>query len=156
MASHESSIDVNVPFSTAFEEWTDYPSFPRFMEDVHAVHALDDGRIRWRATLGSRPREWDAEVDTDREGGRVSWRSVSGAQHDGEVVLTAKDDTTTTVRLRMEYDSDGLIEGAGAAAKAVRSRVDHGLRAFKRYAEELEAGRREAEEAASGRSRARE
>ncbi len=141
MPSHESSIDVNVPLSAAFEEWTDYTSFPRFMQDVDEVHVLGDGQLRWRGQLGSKKREWEAEVDEDREAGRVAWRAITGAQNDGEVTLVSTGDGATTVRLKLVYDPDGVIEGKAAAAKAVRARVEHDLRAFKRHAEKRSAER---------------
>jgi uncharacterized membrane protein len=144
MANHETSIAVNVPLMTAYEEWTDYEAYPRFMEDVREVRVLGDGRIRWRAELGSRTREWEAEVVEDREGGRVAWWSVTGARYDGDVTLSATDDSATTLRLRIEYDPEGVIEGVAGAAKTVRSHVEQAARAFKRYAEERHAGRREA------------
>lgn len=135
MPSHESSIDVKVPLSVAFEEWTEYESFPHFMQDVHEVRSLGDGRLRWRGELGSRKREWESEVDEDLSGGRVAWRSVTGAQNDAEVTLVSGGDGTTRVQLRLVYDEDGVIEGTAAAAKAARARVEHDLRAFKKYAE---------------------
>jgi uncharacterized membrane protein len=151
MPRHESSIEVDVPQGVAYQEWTDYGAYPSFMDGVHEVQVLDDGRIRWRADLGSRQREWEAEVATDAEGGRVTWRSVTGAQHDGDVTLTPTADGGTSVKLLMTYDDAGDIEGAGAAAKAVRERVEGTLRAFRRHVEALEEGRREAEQAASRR-----
>jgi uncharacterized membrane protein len=144
MAQHEASIDVKAPLEDVYGEWTDYAAYARFMDGVQEVRRLDDGRIRWRAELASRPREWEAEVEEDRRAGTVSWRSVSGAQWDGDVTLVARDEASTTVRLRIEYDSAGEIEGAASAAKAVRARVERILKAFGRYAEERHAGRREA------------
>jgi uncharacterized membrane protein len=115
------------------------------MQDVHEVHALGDGRLRWRGQLGSRKREWESEVDEDRTGARVAWRSIAGAQNDAEVTLMAGRDGTTSVQLRLVYDDEGAIEGTAAAAKAARARVEHDLRAFKQYAERKHAGRKQAE-----------
>ncbi len=152
MASHEASVEVNVPLPEVYEAWTDFASYPKFMEDVRDVRPLGDGRIQWHAELGSRVREWESETTLDAED-HVAWRSLTGATYDGDVWLTSDGDGRTTVRLRIEYDPDGVIEGAAAATKAVRSHVEGGTRAFKRYVEERHAGRQEARKAASKRSR---
>jgi uncharacterized membrane protein len=153
MASHEASVDVKVPLPEVYEAWTDYASYPKFLEDVREVRPLDDGRIQWHAELGSRLREWESETIEEEDDGHVAWRSLTGAVYDGDVWLTSNADDHTTVRLRLEYDPDGVIEGAAAAKKAVHSYVEGGIRAFKRYIEERHAGRQEAMRAASKRSR---
>ncbi len=153
MASHEASVDVNAPLPEVYEAWTDYASYPKFLEDVREVRPLEDGRIQWHAELGSRVREWESETIEDADDHHVAWRSDTGAVYDGDVWLTAKGDEATTVRFRLVYDPDGVIEGAAAANKAVHAHVESGTRAFKRYVEALHVGRHEALKAASKRSR---
>ena len=62
MASIEQSIVVNVPVRTAYNQWTQFEEFPRFMEGVESVRQLDDKRLHWRANIGGKVKEWDAEI----------------------------------------------------------------------------------------------
>ena len=52
----EQSIAVNVPVSTAFNQWTQFEDFPRFMEDITEVRQLDDTH----PALGSGDRRQDS------------------------------------------------------------------------------------------------
>src|SRR5919202_1791756 len=62
MAKVEKSIDVNVPVRTAYNQWTQFEQFPRFMEGVKEVRQLDDQRLHWRAEIAGKEKEWDAEI----------------------------------------------------------------------------------------------
>ena len=62
MATIEKSIDVHVPVSTAYGQWTQFEEFPRFMEGVVAVNQIDDSHIRWIAEIGGERQEWEAEI----------------------------------------------------------------------------------------------
>ena len=44
MASVTKSIDVNVPVSAAYNQWTQFDLFPQFMDGVKEVRQLDDKR----------------------------------------------------------------------------------------------------------------
>jgi len=74
MASQiEQSIEVNVPVRTAYNQWTQFEEFPRFMEGVVEVRQLDDRRLFWRASIGGVEKTWEAEIteQTGAEGRRI-------------------------------------------------------------------------------------
>ena len=60
MSGIEQSIDVNVPVRTAYNQWTQFESFPNFMEGVREVQQLDDRRLRWRAEIAGVEKTWEA------------------------------------------------------------------------------------------------
>ena len=62
MATVEKSIEVNVPLSTAYNQWTQFEEFPRFMEGVEEVTQLDDSRLHWVANVGGQKKEWYARI----------------------------------------------------------------------------------------------
>ena len=51
MATIEKSIDVDVPVRTAYNQWTQFEEFPKFMEGVREVRQVDDRRLHWRAQV---------------------------------------------------------------------------------------------------------
>src|SRR5437764_11700985 len=85
MGRVEKSIEVKVPARTAYDQWTQFEEFPRFMEGVEEVRQLDDKRLHWRAKIAGKEEEWDAEIDEQTPDQRIAWRSTSGAQNDGAV-----------------------------------------------------------------------
>ena len=76
MSKVERSIDVNVPIGTAYNQWTQFEQFPRFMEGVEEVHQLDDTHLHWRAKIGGRDAEWDAIITEQVPDDRIAWNST--------------------------------------------------------------------------------
>ena len=56
------SIDVDVPVSTAYNQWTQFEEFPKLMEGVESVEQIDDTHLRWVAEVGGERRERKAEI----------------------------------------------------------------------------------------------
>jgi uncharacterized membrane protein len=135
MATIEKSIDVNVPVRVAYNQWTQFEEFPRFMEGVEEVRQLDDKRLHWKATVGGKTKEWDAEITEQRPDERIAWRSRGGANNAGVVTFHRLSDGTTRVMLQLEYDPEGVIENVGDAIGIVSARVKGDLERFKEFIE---------------------
>jgi uncharacterized membrane protein len=135
MATIEKSIDVDVPVRTAYNQWTQFEEFPRFMEGVEAVRQLDDKRLHWTATVGGKTKQWDAEITEQRPDERIAWRSRSGANNAGVVTFHRLSDSTTRVMLQLEYDPEGVVENVGDAVGVVSARVKGDLERFKEFIE---------------------
>lgn len=136
MASIEKSVDVKVPVSVAYNQWTQFEEFPRFMEGVKSVEQLDDKRLHWVAEIAGKDEEWDAEITEQTPDQRVAWTNTSGARNAGVVTFHTIDDTTTRVVLMMEYEPQGLTENVGSALGFVSRRVEGDLERFKDFIEE--------------------
>jgi uncharacterized membrane protein len=135
MASVVESIDVNAPLSTAYNQWTQFEEFPRFMEGVTSVHQTDDTHLHWVAEIGGVEREWDAEITEQHPDERVAWRSITGARNAGVVTFHRIDDGTTRVTLQMDADPEGLVENVGTALGFLDRRVKGDLERFKEFIE---------------------
>jgi uncharacterized membrane protein len=137
MSTIEKSINVDVPTRTAYDQWTQFESFPRFMEGVESVRQLDDKRLHWKAEIGGVSREWDAEIVDQTPDQRVTWRSLQGAKNDGTVSFTPDPDGvgSTRVTLRLDYEPEGAVEKAGDMLKIVDRRVKGDLERFKEFIE---------------------
>lgn len=138
-ASHgstvEESIEVNVPLSTAYNQWTQFEEFPRFMDSVHEVRQVDDTHLHWRADVAGKEKEWDAEITEQTPDKRIAWRSTSGVPNGGVVTFHKLDDTTTKVMLQMQYTPEGAVESIGDALGAVRMEARRNLERFKEMIE---------------------
>jgi uncharacterized membrane protein len=135
VASVVESIDVKVPVSTAYNQWTQFEEFPRFMEGVKSVTQTDDTHVHWVAEVGGAEREWDAEITEQRPDERVAWRATSGAQNAGVVTFHRMDDETTRVTLQLDADPEGLVENVGTALGFLDRRVKGDLERFKEFIE---------------------
>ena len=135
MSLIEKSIEINVPVRTAYNQWTQFEDFPRFMEGVKHVKQLDETHLHWKAEIGGKEKEWDAEITEQIPDTRIAWRSRDGAQNAGVVTFHRLSDSTSKVMLQMEYDPDGVLENVGDVTGMVSQRVMGDLERFKRYIE---------------------
>jgi uncharacterized membrane protein len=135
MSLIEKSIEINVPVRTAYNQWTQFEEFPRFMEGVKHVKQLDEKHLHWKAEIGGKEKEWDAEITEQIPDTRIAWRSRNGAQNAGVVTFHRLSDSTSKVMLQMEYDPDGVLENVGDVTGMVSQRVVGDLERFKRYIE---------------------
>jgi uncharacterized membrane protein len=135
MSTIEKSIEVNVPVKTAYNQWTQFEEFPKFMDGVKAVKQLDDKHLHWKAEIGGQEREWDAEIYDQVPDQRIAWRSIGGAQHAGVVMFDKVANNRARVRLSMEYDPKGIVENVGDTLGVVSQRISGDLERFKAFIE---------------------
>lgn len=135
MSTIEHSVDVRVPVPVAYNQWTQFESFPEFMEGVESVKQLTDTRTQWLVDIAGVTREFEAEITEQHPDERVAWRSVDKPHQAGVVTFHRLDDTTTRVTLQMEYDPEGVVETVGDWLQIVRVRVRGDLDRFKDYIE---------------------
>lgn len=131
----EKSIEVDVPVRTAYNQWTQFESFPNFMDNVEAVQQLDDKRLHWVAKVAGRRKEWDAEIVEQVPDEVVSWRSTSGAIHSGSATFKPVDAAKTKVTLIMTVEPEDALEKL-AAQPVLSARVKADLERFKRFMED--------------------
>ncbi|MBN9492667.1 SRPBCC family protein [bacterium] len=135
MARVEKSINVNVPVTMAYNQWTQFEQFPRFMESVRSVVQLDDRRLTWHARVGNREKYWDAEIQEQVPDRRIVWRSTQGATNAGQVTFQPIDDEHTRLTLRMSYRPEGMLEQAGSAMGMMSRMVANDLSRFRDFVE---------------------
>ena len=135
MSSVQKSIDVNVPVSTAYNQWTQFEEFPRFMEGVKSVHQLDDKRLHWKTEVAGKEQDFDAIIDQQIPDQRIAWHSTIGAKQGGVVTFHRLDAGKTRIMLQMEYDPQGFVEKTGDMMGAVSRRVQGDLERFKEFLE---------------------
>ena len=104
MSTIEESIEIDVPVRTAYNQWTQFETFPEFMEGVKEVRQLDDTHLHWTADVGGVERQWDAEITEQKPDERVAWRAREGADNAGVVTFHRLSDERTRVMLQMEFD----------------------------------------------------
>jgi uncharacterized membrane protein len=135
MKTIEESIEVEVPVSTAYNQWTQFESFPAFMDGIERVEQTDDTHLRWTAEVGGEERAWTAEITEQHPDHRVAWRAVDQPGPNGVVTFHKIDDVSTKVMVQMEYDPEGLKQSVGSALGFDSHRVKGDLESFKDYIE---------------------
>lgn len=139
MAQVHAEIEVEVPVSTAYSQWTQFEEFPKFMEGVHEVHQLDDRRLHWKAEVGGHEKEWEAEIKEQVPDQRIVWSSIDGEMNAGIVQFMPMGDNSTRVTLDMSYDPEGIVETLGDKLGFMSRRVNGDLKRFRDFIQEREA-----------------
>jgi uncharacterized membrane protein len=135
MSSIVESVDVAVPVRTAYDQWTQFESFPMFMEGVEKVEQLDDTTLRWTANIVGQERTWKARITEQNPDERIAWTSIDGARNAGVVTFHRLDDNMTRVTLQMDVDPDGPVDNIGDALGLLERRVKGDMKRFKEFIE---------------------
>jgi uncharacterized membrane protein len=135
MSTIEDSIEVQVPVRTAYDQWTQFEEFPRFMQGVEEIRQLDDTHLHWVTSIGGKRKEFDAEVTEQTPDQRVAWRSTNGAENAGVVTFHKTGESETRIMVQIDVDPDGLVEVAGDALGLPQRRVKGDLERFKELIE---------------------
>ena len=135
MASTDKSAEIKVPVRTAYNQWTQFESFPNFMKGVKSVKQLDAKTLRWVAEIGGKDVEWTAEITHQEPDRHIGWRSTSGSPNAGSVKFEPLGDETCRVTVRIDYTPDGAMEKTGAALGVVGHRIEADLDKFKDFIE---------------------
>jgi uncharacterized membrane protein len=139
-ATIEQEIEVEVPVSTAYNQWTQFEEFPRFMEGVDSVQQLDDTLLHWAATVAGKKAEWDAKIVEQVPDKRIVWESTDGKRTRGSVSFEpAGSGGRTRVRLNMSYTPEGITEKVGSAVGLDERRVRGDLERFRELIEAQQA-----------------
>jgi uncharacterized membrane protein len=135
MATIEQSVEVDVPVSTAYNQWTQFEQFPSFMEGVEEVRQLDDTHLHWVAEIGGHREEWDAEITEQLPDERIAWKATSGKGNAGVVTFHRLDDQRSKLMLQLDWQSDGMLEKVGSLLGQDERKVKGDLERFKELIE---------------------
>ena len=136
MASHEHSVVVDRPITAVYDQWTQFESYPAFLDNVDAVEQIDDALTHWKVSVAGVQREYDAQILEQRPGEVIAWQSLSGPQQAGRVSFAPLDPDRTRVTLRLDFEPHGVTENVGEAVGVVAATVTDSLERFKDYIEE--------------------
>ncbi|MFP5315044.1 MAG: SRPBCC family protein [Actinomycetes bacterium] len=135
MATVQEFIDVSVPVSTAYNQWTQFETFPEFMGGVESITQISDTRSHWVTKVGGAEREFDTEITEQHPDERIAWKSTDGKSHAGVVTFHRLDDTNTRVTVQLDWDPENFTEKVGAAVGADDRQVKADLARFKEFIE---------------------
>lgn len=136
MASVETSQEVNVPIRTAYDQWTQFESFPQFMEGIEKVEQITDTQVRFTGDVYGKTRTWEARIVDQIPDNRIAWQSIEGAKNDGTVRFEPVDANTTRIDLSLEFEPESFTEKVGDVLGLVEARVKGDLKRFKDFIEE--------------------
>ena len=136
MRQVESEIEVDVPVRVAYDQWTQFEEFPRFMEGVETVQQTTDTTLHWVAEVAGRRKEWDARITEQTPDQVIAWEGFGDPQNMGRVFFEPADGgSRTKISVAVEYKPEGAVESVGDALGVLERRVKGDLVRFKEFIE---------------------
>ncbi|MDX6230449.1 MAG: hypothetical protein QOI76_3839 [Frankiales bacterium] len=135
MTTIEQSIDVSVPVTTAYNQWTQFEDFPRFMEGVEQIRQIDATHTHWVTKVAGKTEEFDAEITEQHPDERVAWKTTSGPQQAGVVTFHRLNDGQTRVMLQLDVQPEGIVEQVGDKLGLIKRRAKGDMERFKKFIE---------------------
>lgn len=131
MSTVKSDVDVNVPLSVVYNQWTQFESFPRFMDSIERITQTDDTHTHWVVKIAAQEREFDTVVTEQVPDERIAWKSVEGDAHAGVVTFHRLAEDQTRISLQMDWKPEGFVEKLGALLQVDDIAIDRDLEKFK-------------------------
>ncbi|SFN94356.1 SRPBCC family protein [Mycetocola miduiensis] len=135
MATVKSDIDVTVPITTAYNQWTQFESFPQFLSGVDEVVQKTDTLTHWKVSIAGVTREFDAEITEQHPDERIAWKSTGGEDHAGVVTFYRLNDDETRISVQLDWTPQGIVEKAGALLQVDDIQIGRDLKKFKELIE---------------------
>ncbi|MEV4410773.1 SRPBCC family protein [Catellatospora sp. NPDC049609] len=136
MSTVTESVDVHVPVRTAYNQWTQFESFPNFMKGVESVRQIDDTHSHWVVNVAGATREFDTEITEQHPDERIAWKSTSGeTEHAGVVTFHRLGASDTRVTVQLDWEPEGFVENVGSAIGADSRQVKADAQRFKEFIE---------------------
>lgn len=137
MPKIQDSIDVQVPVRQAYNQWTQFEEFPKFMEGVQSVRQLEDTHVQWVAEIRGASREWTTEIVEQQPDEKVEWKTIDGeVKNDGVVTFEQVADGQTRINVEMDVAGESTAENvAGDLLGVVKKQVRGDLERFKQLVE---------------------
>ena len=134
------AIDVDVPVSVAYNQWTQFESFPHFLSFVESIKQIDDTHTHWKVKIAGVEREFDATITEQHADERVAWNSTGGEEdHAGVVTFHKLSDTTSRVTVQLDWKAEGFLEKVGAVFGVDDHVIKSDLKNFKKFIEDTKA-----------------
>jgi len=137
MPKVQDSIEVQVPVQQAYNQWTQFEEFPKFMDGIQSVQQLDASHVQWVAEIRGESRQWTTEITEQQPDEKIAWKTIDGeVRNDGVVTFEPVGDNQTRVNVEMDVESESTAENvAGDLLGIVKDQVHGDLERFKQLIE---------------------
>jgi uncharacterized membrane protein len=131
----QQSVDVAVPIEEAYDQWTRFEEWPKFMHRVDSVQQVDDSTVHISTKVWGITKEFEAEIVEQRPEERIEWHSEDGLMNSGIVTFHELAPRLTRIEVTMDVKPDSLLEKAGRGMRFAKRSVRGDLHRFKAFVE---------------------
>jgi Mg-chelatase subunit ChlI len=129
----QQDIDIGVPLSIVYNEWTQFENWPQFMHRVTSASQQDETHVAFKAKIWGKTKEFTAEITEQRPDERIQWEVVEGISHKGVVTFHELAPRLTRVEVSLDVEPGSMIEKAARGMRFVKRAVRADLARFKAH-----------------------
>jgi hypothetical protein len=125
---------VGVPVTVAYNQWTEFKSFPSFMKKVEDIDQESSEKMKWKAQVFWSHRTWESTITEQVPDERIVWTSKGDkGSVDGTVTFHEVTPDLTRILVVLEYHPQGFVEQTGNLWRAPGRRARLELKHFVRH-----------------------
>src|SRR4051812_27505588 len=128
-------IEVGVDLQTAYDQFTQFEDWPKFMHRVERIEQRDDATLMWHENIWGVRRSWEVEITDQTPCERIAWRSKGGTQTVGVVTFHRLSDNLTRILMTVDFQPKGLFEKTASGTRISRRAIKSDLMRFKAFIE---------------------
>jgi len=129
------TVDVDVPVEQAYNQWTQFETFPDFLSYVKEIRQQDETHNHWTVSIGGVTREFDTVITEQHPDERVAWRTVEGKGHAGVVTFHKLGSAQSRVTVQLDWEPESFVEKIGDALGVDDRAIKRDLQHFKEFIE---------------------
>jgi uncharacterized membrane protein len=129
----QQAVDVPVPVSVAYNEFTQFEEWPNFMHRVTSVSQEDETNVSFKSKIWGVSKEFQAEIDEQRPDERIKWHVTQGLSHQGVATFHELAPRLTRIEVNVDVEPGSLIEKFARGARHVKRAIRADLHRFKAY-----------------------
>jgi uncharacterized membrane protein len=129
---------VSVPVRDAYNGWTEYKQWPRYMHRANQVDAqINDQEARVKVTekMWGFKRPFTAEVVAQRPDEHIKWNSTEGTKHTGVINFHELGPRLTLIEVNIDHSPSGPAEKLARGARFVKRAVRADFHRFQAWIE---------------------
>ena len=135
MESLEKTFDFDCPVQAAYNQWTQFEEFPRYMGSVKEVRQLDDTHQHWTVRIAGKEKEFDTQITEQVPDQLISWRATSGVRNSGTARFEKTAENRSRVHLEMQYEPQTFVEKAADSLGLVSAYVEGAVQKLRKSLE---------------------
>jgi uncharacterized membrane protein len=131
----QQSVDVAAPVDEAYDQWTRFEDWPKFMHRVENAQQVDESTVQIHTKVWGVNKEYEAEIVEQRPGERIEWHAESGLANSGVVTFHKLAPRLTRIEVTLDVKPNSLLEKAGRGMRFTKRAVRGDLHRFKAFVE---------------------
>jgi uncharacterized membrane protein len=129
----QQAIDIGIPVTEAYNHFTQFEEWPKFMHRVQSVSQDDETHLKFKTKIWLFSREFTAEIEEQRPDERIQWNVTEGITHHGVATFHELAPRLTRVEINVDVEPSGLIEKSARGMRHVKRAIRADLHRFKAY-----------------------